>query len=186
MAILTFASAVRWYWMPSQASAATLCRKRNAAIFVGIVVVWLLIDQATKAFFESFELGAQIAGPFFGIVDFTLVHNTGAAWGVFSDMTALLAVLSILICVLAALYLFVFAPMSSPLAAVGLSLVFAGGIGNAIDRLCNYYVIDFIRPVFIDFPVFNIADIGVTCGCVLFVLSLGLDWARQAREDARG
>ena len=172
--------------MPSQANPASACRKRNAIIFATIVVGWLLLDQATKAFFESFELGAQIAGPFFGILDFTLVHNTGAAWGIFSDMTALLAVLSILVCILAALYLFVFAPLSSPLAAVGLSLVFAGGIGNAIDRLCNYYVIDFIRPVFIDFPVFNIADIGVTCGCVLFIVALVIDWARQGREEADG
>lgn len=172
--------------MASQAKAVVACRKRNAVIFAAIVVLWLLFDQATKAFFESFELGAQIAGPFFGLIDFTLVHNTGAAWGAFSDMTIFLAILSIVVCVLAALYLFVFAPMSSSLAAVGLSLVFAGGIGNAIDRLCNYYVIDFIRPVFIDFPVFNIADIGVTCGCVLFVVSLALEWARQSREADNG
>lgn len=183
MAIPTSASVARWFWMTSQDSVAFLCRKRNGATFIAIVLAWLLFDQATKAFFESFDLGVQIAGPFFGIVDFTLVHNTGAAWGIFSDMTALLAVLSVLVCALAALYLFVFAPTSSPLAAVGLSLVFAGGIGNAIDRLCNYYVIDFIRPVFIDFPVFNIADIGVTCGCVLFLVSLALEWARQSRED---
>lgn len=172
--------------MPLPDNAASACRKRNAAIFIAIVAVWLLIDQATKAFFESFELGAQIAGPFFGIIDFTLVHNTGGAWGVFSDMTIFLAILSIAVCILAVLYLFVFAPMSSPLAAIGLSLVFAGGIGNAIDRICNYYVIDFIRPVFIDFPVFNIADIGVTCGCVLFVASLAIEWARQSREERNG
>ena len=164
---------------PSQANAA---RRRNAIIFFAIFLSLLLIDQASKAFFESFELGAQIAGPFLGIVDITLVHNTGAAWGMLDDMTMLLGVLSLIVCVAAILYLFVFAPESSPLAAVGLSLVVAGGIGNALDRFMNMYVIDFIRPVFIDFPVFNVADIGVTCGCIIFLISLIIEWFSGSRE----
>lgn len=158
-------------------------RRRNAAIFASIVVVWLLVDQATKAFCESFDVGTVIAGPFFGVFDLALVHNTGAAWGMFGDMTLVLAVLSLVVCVAAALYLFLFVPDSSALCAVGLSLVVAGGIGNAIDRFANMYVIDFIRPVFIDFPVFNVADIGVTCGCVLFIVSLLVDWRRNGEAD---
>ena len=110
-------------------------------------MVWLLVDQATKAFCESFGVGTVIAGPFFGVFDLALVHNTGAAWGMFGDMTLVLAVLSLVVCVAAALYLFLFVPDSSALCAVGLSLVVAGGIGNAIDRFANMYVIDFIRPV---------------------------------------
>ena len=169
--------------MGSNPSPSKRARGRNAVIFASIVVVWLLVDQASKAYFESFQPGSVIAGPFFGVFDLTLVHNTGAAWGMFGDMTLLLAVLAIVVCVAAALYLFVFAPASSALAAVGLSLVVAGGIGNAIDRFSNMYVIDFIRPVFIDFPVFNIADIGVTCGCVLFIASLVAEWVREGRES---
>lgn len=56
------------------------------------------------------------------------------------------------------------------LEVVGLALVFAGGIGNAIDRFVLGYVVDYINFTFIDFPVFNIADIGVTCGIVLFLI----------------
>lgn len=158
--------------MGSKASGAPSPRKRNAAIFATVVAAWLLLDQATKAFFESFDVGAVVAGPFLGLFDFVLVHNTGAAWGMFDDMTLLLAVLALAVCAAAALYLFVFAPDSPPMAALGLSLVVAGGLGNAIDRFANLYVIDFIRPLFVDFPVFNVADIGVTCGCVLFLASL--------------
>ncbi len=168
--------------MAQRASRRAHARRRNAVIFAAIVVAWLAADQATKAFFERFELGSVIAGPFFGVFDLVLVHNTGAAWGMFGGMTAALGVLSLAVCALAAVYLFVFAPDSSPLAAVGLSLVVAGGIGNAIDRFAHTYVIDFIRPVFIDFPVFNVADVGVTCGCVLFIASLAVEWARQGRE----
>ena len=46
----------------------------------------------------------------------------------------------------------------------------SGGLGNAIDRFSQLYVVDFIDFTFIDFPVFNVADIGVTCGFVLLVI----------------
>ena len=59
-------------------------------------------------------------------------------------------------------------------------VVVAGGLGNAIDRFALGYVVDFIEPVFIDFPVFNVADIGVTCGFVLFFA--GMLWSM--RKDA--
>ena len=53
---------------------------------------------------------------------------------------------------------------------IGLGLVIGGGIGNAIDRFVLGYVVDFIDLSFMDFPVFNIADIGVTCGLALFLI----------------
>ena len=53
---------------------------------------------------------------------------------------------------------------------IGLGLVIGGGIGNAIDRFALGYVVDFIDLSFMDFPVFNIADIGVTCGLALFLI----------------
>lgn len=48
----------------------------------------------------------------------------------------------------------------------------AGGIGNCIDRLTTGYVVDFIRFTFVDFPVFNVADICVTCGVILFLVAI--------------
>jgi signal peptidase II len=49
-------------------------------------------------------------------------------------------------------------------------LIFAGAIGNFIDRLKQQYVVDFIYFSPIDFPVFNVADIYVTCGCALMIV----------------
>ena len=63
-------------------------------------------------------------------------------------------------------------------------LVVAGGIGNAIDRFSQGYVVDFIEPVFIDFPVFNVADIGVTCGFVLFLVGVIVSWRHEDRLSA--
>ena len=164
-------------------------RRRNAVIFAAVVIVCLILDQATKLYFNGFALGEVIAGPFLGVFDFRLVHNFGAAWGIFSNATFALGVVSLVVCALLVVYLFVLAPDSSRLGTVGIALVFAGGIGNAIDRFTLGYVVDFIEPVFIDFPVFNIADIGVTCGFVIFFISLALEfadeWKRERHPDAR-
>ena len=50
--------------------------------------------------------------------------------------------------------------------------VFAGGLGNMIDRLRLGYVVDMIATEFIDFPVFNVADCFITCGCILLIAHL--------------
>ena len=55
---------------------------------------------------------------------------------------------------------------------IAVSSIIAGAIGNLVDRLFYGYVIDFLRPTFINFAVFNIADIFVTCGAVLFIVIL--------------
>ena len=47
--------------------------------------------------------------------------------------------------------------------------VYAGGLGNMIDRLRFGYVVDMIAVEFIDFPVFNVADCFITCGCILLI-----------------
>jgi signal peptidase II len=147
-------------------------RTRNAVIFLCVAVVWVVFDQVTKVLLGGGAVGAKIADVLPGVVEFRLVHNTGAAWGIFGNSTAALGVFSLVICAVIVLYLFVLAPKTSALGTVGLALVFAGGIGNAIDRFINGYVVDFICTTFIDFPVFNVADIGVTCGVVLFLIAI--------------
>ena len=156
---------------------------RRLAVFALIVVVWLGIDLATKAYFNSFELGSVVGGPFLGLVQFRLVHNTGMAWGLFGDSTFALGVMSVVVCVVLTAFLLLNLKRVSAVELMGLGLVVAGGLGNAIDRFAQGYVVDFIETVFMDFPVFNVADIGVTCGFVLFLVGLFLS---ARREDAPG
>ena len=154
-------------------------RKRNAAIFVPVAVLWLAIDIATKAYFNGFSVGQVVAGPFLGLVQFRLVHNTGAAWGMFDESTFALGVMSVLVCVALTVYLFT-AGKRAGVMETGIALIVAGGLGNALDRFTLGYVVDFIDTVFISFPTFNVADIGVTCGFVLFFA--GMLWSM--RKDA--
>ena len=146
-------------------------RKRNALVLAVLGVLWLVLDQLSKTLIDgSHAVGEHVAGPFLGIFQFTLVHNTGMAWGMLEDSTFALGLLSVAVCAVMALYLLAFEPQANLAEAFGGTLVVAGGLGNAIDRFSLGYVVDFIEPVFIEFPVFNVADIGVTCGFVLFLI----------------
>lgn len=158
-------------------------RVSDFAILASIVVAWIAIDRITKVLVDSYQANTVIFGPILGIFDITLVHNTGAAWGIFGDSTILLGIFSVVVCALAILYIALVKPPASTLSTIGISLIVAGGIGNAIDRFSNQYVIDFIRPIFIDFPVFNIADIGVTVGVIVFIISLLFDFRNTDPGD---
>lgn len=159
--------------------------KRNAGLLVCVALVVILLDQATKTFFNAGNVvGQHLGGPFAGLFQFTLVHNQGAAWGIFSGSMIPLGVFSLVMCALIALYLFKVEPCSSLPEVLGLSMVFAGGIGNAIDRFALGYVVDFIDLTFMDFPVFNVADIAVTCGMALFLVSfLLLGFKREDQQS---
>ncbi len=128
----------------------------------------------------GWQEGDVVTGPILGLVRFHLVHNTGMAWGMFGDSTFALGVLSLAVCAATA-YLFAFSKRPNTLETTGIALVVAGGLGNALDRFTLGYVVDFIEPVFIDFPVFNVADIGVTCGFAIFLAGMALAWRREDR-----
>ena len=145
------------------------------ALFVG----WIVLDQLTKSVFSGVQPGTSLGLVLGGLVDVRLVHNTGAAWGMFAGNTALLGVFSLVV-VLALVGYFAYDRENvNLLQTIGIALVGAGGIGNAIDRFIQGYVTDFIAVTFIDFPVFNVADIGVTCGVVLLFLGFALQWHRE-------
>ncbi len=90
-------------------------------------------------------------------------------------------IVTALMCVGIAAFAVYWARRCSALEMVGLGLLFAGGVGNLYDRAAQGYVVDFITPLFIDFPTFNVADIGVTCGIAL----LALCWIVQILKEGK-
>ena len=147
-------------------------RARSAILFVLVAAAWFALDVATKGWVSGgWQEGDVITGPILGLVRFHLVHNTGMAWGMFGDSTFALGVLSLVVCAAATAYLFAFSKRPNTLETTGI----------ALDRFTLGYVVDFIEPVFIDFPVFNVADIGVTCGFAIFLAGMALAWRREDR-----
>ncbi|WP_201738576.1 signal peptidase II [Senegalimassilia faecalis] len=140
-------------------------------VFAAIAVAWVVLDQVVKAALNTACSGTVLSGPIAGLFRLLLVHNTGGAWSMFAGATVALGVFSLVMCACLTAFLVVQRKVVSWPEVVGLALVVGGGIGNAIDRFVLGYVVDFIDLAFMNFPVFNIADIGVTCGLVLFLVA---------------
>ena len=107
-----------------------------------------------------------------GLFHLTYVQNTGAAFSAFEGMQWLFA---LVFAVFAAGIIWEFPKKRLPFTMVErwtIVAVFAGGLGNMIDRLRLGYVVDMIAVDFIDFPVFNVADCFITCGCIFLVVHL--------------
>ena len=139
-------------------------------IFVGAVV---LADQFTKALVvANIPLGGHVAFlP--GFLDFTYVRNTGAAFSSFEGMQWLFALI-FLVFTLGIFYEYFRKRMPfSNFERWMIAAIYAGGLGNMIDRLRLGYVVDMIETQFMDFPVFNVADCFITCGCIALFVSLG-------------
>ena len=151
-------------------------RARSAILFVLVAAAWFALDVATKGWVSGgWQEGDVITGPILGLVRFHLVHNTGMAWGMFGDSTFALGVLSLAVCAVATAYLFAFSSRPNTLETTGIALVVAGGLGNALDRFTLGYVVDFIEPVFIDFPVFNAAESRMTENRIFCLTALCLN-----------
>ena len=161
-------------------------RRRTVIVFAAVVVVWLIVEQATKLYFAggAWQQAGSPEGPLPAVFRFALTYNTGGAWSIFSGATWALGVFSLVVVAVVTVYLMAVASRALPVEAVGAALVAAGGVGNAIDRFSLGHVIDFIEPTFIDYPVFNVADIGVTCGVVLFLVGLFVRMGREERARA--
>ena len=98
-----------------------------------------------------------------------LVRNYGAAFNILSGNRLLLSFISIISTII--LSYFIFISENKLINKFGLSFILAGSIGNGIDRILRGYVIDFIKIKYIDFPVFNIADVAINIGVLMLIIN---------------
>lgn len=134
-------------------------------------VVWVALDQGVK-FLVRAAIPLHTSQTFIpGLFDLTYIRNTGAAFSIFRSQTWLLTVLSG-IAVVVLLVLLLRRTLPSKLGMLSLSLLLAGAAGNFIDRLAFGYVTDMFQTTFMNFPVFNVADIGVVVGGFFLVLAV--------------
>ena len=109
-----------------------------------------------------------------GVVGLTYVQNTGAAWSSFEGMIWLFA---LVFAVLTVAIVWEFSKKRLPFTTLErwcIAAIYGGGLGNMIDRLRLGFVVDMIETEFMNFPVFNVADCFITCGCILMLVHLFL------------
>ena len=167
----------------------TNAKKHSIRLFcLGALLSFLLVllDQGTK-YLAVKSLKDQAAVVIIrGVFELRYLENHGAAFGVLQGKKIFFITVTVLMIVLL-IYIYGRLPMEHhyyPLHGICIAL-FAGAIGNFIDRILHNYVIDFFYFSLIDFPIFNMADIYVTCAMALFIV-LFLFYYKEADLDRLG
>ena len=133
-----------------------------------IAAVLIIIDQLTKwGILQNFELyDEKILIP--SVFSLYYIQNPGAAWGIFAGRMTFFYIITVLV-IGYLIYNFHKYKVESKLARLSFSFILAGAIGNFIDRLAYGYVVDMFRLDFINFPIFNVADVCLTIGVGLMI-----------------
>ena len=130
------------------------------------------VDQITKYLVvQNIPLYGQVpAVP--GLFHLTYVQNTGAAFSMLRGAQWLFALIFLVLTVAVVWDMVKKVMPFTRLERWLVVCIYAGGLGNMIDRVRLGYVVDMIEVEFIRFPVFNVADCFITCGCVALMVSL--------------
>ncbi|WP_122900817.1 signal peptidase II [Acinetobacter sp. B51(2017)] len=148
--------------------------KAHNLVWLGLAVLAIILDQWTKWIAVS-HLNYADPVPVLPFLNWTLLHNYGAAFSFLSDaggwqryfFTSLAGIVSIV---------FVFWLMRMPkgikVLPLAIALILGGAVGNLIDRVALGYVVDFIHVYYNNshFPAFNIADSAITLGTILLLI----------------
>ena len=154
---------------------------KKYVLFSSIILAGILLDQISKWLTVKYiALGEEIP-----IIDnlFGLSHaqNPGAALGILKNSRWVFMLTSTvaIIAMIAFLYL---GFSQNKLYDVSISIIISGGIGNMIDRIAYGKVVDMLEFLFIDFPIFNVADTFVCIGAGLLILALVLDIIKESKK----
>lgn len=140
-----------------------------------LFVILVAIDQVTKYIAIINLKGKNEVVIIDKWLHFTYVENSGAAFGIFQNATILFTILTIIIVFGIMWYMLKESNNIGVFLKFSLVMIIAGAIGNLIDRIRLGYVVDFIySPLggLYNFPVFNFADIYVTCSAIFLIIYL--------------
>jgi signal peptidase II len=144
-------------------------------LIIGTVVVGA--DQLLKNWITAHISFGESQTIIPGLLSFTKVHNTGAAWSSFEGKTWFFYLVTVIaVAIILPLLIKAWRQKTSLLYYSGLVLMLAGTIGNFIDRARQGFVVDMFQLDFINFPIFNIADLALTIGvALLFIFVIFFD-----------
>ena len=136
-------------------------------LYILAIVLSVAADQAVKLYVTSHLALYETAPLLPGIVELFYIQNTGGGFSILTNHTQLLTVLTAALMAVIA-FVLVKRTFPHPLAMWTLTLILGGGLGNLADRVRLGYVVDMFNFQFMDYPVFNVADILVVCGTIGF------------------
>lgn len=151
--------------------------KRKVSIFISILLL-IILDQAVKGYVvKEIPLGGMRR--FIPkVVSLTYLKNSGAAFSMLENQQWFFTIITLITMGAAFVYLYRHIKGSIWL-LLGLTLIISGGIGNFIDRLRQGFVVDMFHLDFMNFAIFNVADIYLSIGVGLLLIYL-------LREESHG
>ena len=160
--------------------------REKLAVFATITPSVLVLDLISKSWALDTLGGGNRTEIFGGFVPLTLAYNRGAAFGIsLGDDSRWFFIPITILALILLLVLLKQAARRDWLRLVSISMVVAGALGNLYDRVrWDRGVVDFIGPIdlgIMDWPIFNVADMSITCGAVLLAISF---WEEERRERA--
>ncbi len=148
--------------------------KAHNLVWLGLAVIAIILDQWTKSIAVAHLIYANPI-PVLPFLNWTLLHNYGAAFSFLSDaggwqryfFTSLAGIVSLIF-----IFWLMRMPKNMTVLPLAIALILGGAIGNLIDRVALGYVVDFIHVYYNNshFPAFNIADSAITLGTILMLI----------------
>jgi len=144
-------------------------KNQTKLYFISFSIFIIILDQFTKyLMFYNYE---KFLNKDFLLFRLDFVKNYGAAFNIFSGNRIFLSCISIIFSILLT-YLILRINSLNSIDLYSYSFILGGTIGNGMDRILRGFVIDFINLNFINFPVFNIADISINIGFTFLLYSM--------------
>ena len=148
-----------------------------------LAIIGVFLDQVTKLLITGLLSLNEVINVIDGFFSITYVRNTGAAWGMFSNSTLLLSIISILFLFILIKYIKEL-PKINFFYVISFGLIIGGIVGNLIDRLLRGYVVDFFRLVILNYnyPIFNVADMLIVIGFIILIINFVRDDLIEKRK----
>ena len=158
---------------------------RRLALFALVATAVVVLDQVSKAAVRATLVPGEAVTLIPGVMDLSLIYNTGAAFSLGEGAGMLFVAIAAAMCAGGVYVAWRRTDVPLPL-LLTVAAVVGGGIGNAIDRVALGAVTDFFKTTFVDFAIFNVADIFVTFGVpIALILWWRWDVARERAEAGR-
>ena len=164
-----------------QIKARKVAKDNGAYLLVVVALIVIGADQFTKAIIRRNLSIGETFSIIRGFVQLKGVENPGGAFGLFPGSQIFLLAVSIIVVIVAVIYWMLNRP-NEPIVTMSFGLIVGGAIGNMIDRFLFNNVTDFID--FRYWPVFNIADLAIVIGMILF-LNAYLKDEKRARDRSK-
>ncbi len=160
-------------------------KTKRLIVQFSLLVILIFSDLFVKKIVQKYLAPVGTIPIIKNVFDFTYVENTGMAWGLLNQKSGLLSLIVGFVLLVMLVYIFL-TKDNHVFWHICFSFIIGGGAANLIDRLLNGFVTDYFHVLFVDFPVFNLADCFIVVGCFSLIIYLIVDMIYEYKKKDAG